>query len=323
MSITQIGCGGYGAVFHPPIGSNDTSMVGKVVFSESFDEAKREWQNIKVIKKIDPEQNYFLYPSKKEEIDVSEYNKFAKTPVNYATGGKLVQFTLKNGGVSLRKHNYSTLNQLLVHILRVAQSIQILLQHDIVHLDMHLGNIMLKRNDDCKVIDFGLSKTFKMFYSQSNYLWSAEYAVNPPEFRLIQTRRKKIHNLIAEQELLAKYLAVDVSDLNHIYTNPAFIDSYNQLNTSIVDIRNSQRYSKKIGLKYLQSINSHETTDVYGLGVAIMEVLIKKDFPEVSVDVYMRLWNIITNMIMPHPEHRMCIETVISEINDLLQYTIY
>ena len=171
----------------------------------------------------------------------------------------------------------------------------------------------------CKVIDFGLSKSSKTFYSQLNYLWSAQYAVNPPEFRLIQTKHKKKHNLVAEQDLLAKYLVVDESDLNHVYTNPAFIQSYNELNTSLVNIRNSEQYSKKIALRYLESMNSHQTTDVYGLGVAMMEVLIKTDFTEVSVNIYMKLWDIITKMIMPHPEHRMRIETVISEMKGLLK----
>jgi serine/threonine protein kinase len=319
MSNTQIGCGGYGAVFHPPIGSNDTSMVGKVVFTESFKEAKKEWFNVKTIRKIDPDQNYFLYPTTKEEIDISEYNKYAKTPIANAIDGKLVQFTLKNGGVSLRKHHYPSLNQLLVHIIRVAQSIQIMLQNNIVHLDIHLGNMMLNGEGNCKVIDFGLSKNSKTFYSQLNYLWSAQYAVNPPEFRLIQTKHKKKYNLVAEQDLLAKYLVVDESDLNHVYTNPAFIQSYNELNTSLVNIRNSEQYSKKIALRYLESMNSHQTTDVYGLGVAMIEVLIKTDFPEVSVNIYMKLWDIITKMIMPHPEHRMRIETVISEMKGLLK----
>ena len=318
MTNIQIGCGGYGAVFQPPIGSNNTNTVGKVVFSESEKEANKEWFNIKAIRRIDPEQNYFLYPIKKEEIDVIEYNKYAKTPFADKGVKTLVQFTLKDGGVSLREYRHSSLLDVLLHIIRIAQTIEIMLQNNIVHLDMHLGNMMTTSVGNCKVIDFGLSKNSKTFYSPSNFLWTTEYAVNPPEFRLVQTKRKTNNNLGEEQKIMAKYLLVDESYLNHIYMNPSFIESYEQLNSSIVSLRHSEKYSKKIALEYLQNMNSHETTDVYGLGVAMIEIIAKNDFPEVSLDTYMKLWDIITKMIMPHPKDRMSIETVINELKSLL-----
>jgi serine/threonine protein kinase len=227
---------------------------------------------------------------------------------------------LQDGGVSLRKYHHSSLQDVLIHIVRIAQTIQIMLQNNIVHLDMHLGNMMSSGVSNCKVIDFGLSKTSKTFYSPLNFLWTTEYAVNPPEFRLVQTRRKKNNNLAIEQQILAKYLLVDESYLNHIYMNPLFIDSYEQLNSSIVSLRQNEKYSKKIALDYLQSMNTHETTDVYGLGVAIIEIITKKDFPEVSLDTYMKLWDVITKMIMPHPKDRMPIATVINELKSLLEH---
>lgn len=320
MSSIQIGCGGYGAVFQPPIGSNDTNMVGKVVFSESQKEANTEWFNTKAIRKIDPDQDYFLYPIKKEEIDAKEYNKHAKSPFIDIGVKTLVQFTLKDGGVSLRKYHHSSFHNVLMHMVRIAQTIEIMLQNNIVHLDMHLGNMMSTSVGNCKVIDFGLSKNSKTFYSPSNFLWTTEYAVNPPEFRLVQTRRKKNNNLGEEQKILAKYLLVDESYLNHIYQNPSFIESYDQLNSSIVNLRQSEKYSKKIALEYLQNMKSHETTDVYGLGIAMIEIITKKDFPEVSLDIYMKIWDIITKMIMPHPKDRMSIETVINELKSLLEH---
>lgn len=318
MISTQIGYGGYGAVFLPPIGSNDTSMVGKVLFSGSSRDADIEWLNIKAIKKIDPEQKYFLYPIMKENIDVNEYNKYANTPVRHKTGDKFVQFRLKNGGVPLRNHHSPSLKQVLIYIIRIAQSIQIMLNNDIIHHDMHLGNI-ISGADDCRIIDFGLSRTLKEFYSSSNFLWNAAYAVNPPEFRLVQTRLMKTNNLIAEKELLAEYLLLDASFLDHIYTNPTFIESYQNLNTTLVGLRTITGYSRKRALEYLKSINSHETTDVYGLGIAMIEILTKTDFSEALFDVNIRLLDIITKMIMPHPKDRISTEIVIAEIQYILQ----
>lgn len=320
MSHTEIGSGSFGTVFRPPLGSNDSTMVGKVMFNHDNRDMKQEWFNTKAIKKIDPEQNYFLYPIKKEEIDVVEYNKYAKKPFKDTGARKLVQFTILDGGVPLSKHKYKyqSLHQMLTHFLQIAQSIQLLLKNNIVHQDMHLGNVMTNDLDSCKVIDFGLSKTSQTFYSHLNVLWSAQYAVHPPEFRLIQSRHKDTHNLAAEKDLLAYYVSVDSSYLNYIYNHPAFIQSFNDIKTSIATLDNG-RPTKKVTLEYLKSLNSHETVDVYGLGVAMIAILTKIDFPEVSVDTYVKVWDIITNMMMPHPKHRMSVETVINEFTSLLQ----
>lgn len=318
MSCIEVGSGSFGAVFHPPLGSNDSTMVGKVIFNEDNKEIKREWFNTKAIRKIDPNQNYFLYPMKREEIDVVEYNKYAKNPLDCKGAAKLTQFTMMNGGVSLRRHKCQSFYEFLIHILKVSQSIQIMLQNNIIHLDLHLGNVMYN-GIDSKVIDFGISKTSTTVYSNLNYLWSHRYAVNPPEFRMIQSRNKYYHNLLAEKELLARYVSVDLAYLDYIYMNPVFIQSFNDIDTSIGNLSARGRPTKKVALEYLKSINSHETTDVYGLGVAMIEILTKTDFPEVSVDMYIKVLDIITTMIMPHPKDRMSIETVINEITSLLQ----
>lgn len=318
MIYTEVGSGSYGVVFRPPLGSNDSNMVGKVIFTGDNTEVKREWFNTKAIKKIDPEQNYFLYPTKKEEINVTEYNKYAKTPFENTRYRTLIQFTIKDGGMSLYKYQFKSFNQVLIYVLQVAQGIQVMLQNNIVHLDIHLGNIMSNDLDSCKIIDFGLSKTSKTFYSHLNFLWSIEYAVNPPEFRLIQSKHKEIHNLVAEKGLLAKYLSDDSSYLDYVYMNPVFIQSFNDLHTSIVSLEDNGRPNKKVTLEYLKSINSHETTDVYGLGIAMIKIITTTDYPEVSVDTYIKVWDIITNMIMPHPKDRMSVETVINEIKCLL-----
>jgi len=319
MSFTEIGSGGYGVVFRPPIGSNDSNMVGKVLFDGDDKEIKKEWSNTKMIMKIDPEQEFFLYPTIKEEINVDEYNKYAKKPLEGRGDRKLTQFTIRDGGISLRKHQYQTFKQMLIHILQISRSIQLLLNNNIVHLDLHLGNVLSKGNGKCKIIDFGLSKNSKTFYSPLNILWSCEYAVNPPEFRLIQSRNRKINNLDAEKQLLAKYISMDASYIDYIYLNPVFIQSYNDLNSSISNLVKTGRPTKKVTLEYLQLINSHETTDVYGLGIAMIEILTKTDYPEVSIDTYTKLWDIITNMIMPHPKHRLSIGNVIAELESLLQ----
>lgn len=318
MSCTEIGSGGYGVVFRPPLGSNDSSMVGKVLFNDDITDVEREWFNVKKIMKMDPEQNFFLYPVKQEEIDVSEYNKYAKTPLE-GTRRQLTQFTIRDGGVSLRNYQYQSFEHILIHILQVCQSIQFMLKNDIVHHDIHLGNIMSNGIDNCKIIDFGLSKNSKTFYSSANYLWSAEYAVNPPEFRLVQSRNRQTHNVFVEKQLLAKYVSIDTPYIDYIYVNPAFIQSYNDLNTSIVGLVDTGKPTKKDTLKFLKSINCHETTDVYGLGIAMIEVLAKNGHLEVQDDIYMQLWGIITYMVMPHPKHRMSVETVVKEIECLLQ----
>ena len=321
MEPVQIGEGAYGTVFRPPIGSHNDSLVGKVMLNDYIEynsvDTNIEWAQRNVLSLIDPHQSHFLYPLNKQQIDVLEYNKYAKVPLD-CKDSTMWQLTMNDGGFSLRKQgDMGMLNVWMVlnYTIQVAQSIKRLLHNDLVHLDLHLGNIVSKDSSHCKVIDFGLMLRTHKFYTNANPAWTFSYAVNPPEMRLIQPRDKHNHSMKYEQELMATYIGIDEDNLQHMFVNPAFILSYEHLKTTMRDIR-----SKNVKLQYLKDINAHEKADIYALGVALIEMLSYTNDKGISVDVVLKIWDIITRMLMPHPNNRICIDTLIYELTELITH---
>lgn len=333
MVPVEIGAGSYGAVFRPPIPASGYSvvngnvesvehLVGKVMYVEdvSSKEADIEWAQRDILSSIDPHQSYFLYPLEKQKIDFVQYNIYAKVPLKHAEHN-LWQLTMYDGGMSVRKQGEKgMLNVVTVlnYILQVAQSIKRLLDNDLVHLDLHAGNVVSKDSAKCKLIDFGLMLRANKFYTNANPAWTFKYAVNPPEMRLIKARGKGNHNMKYEQELMAKYVGIEEDNLQHIFVNPAFILSYDHLKSTLMDMSDGHHQPKQNKLHYLKSIRAHEKTDIYGLGVAFIEMLSYTNDDDVSVDVVLKVWDIITRMLMPHPSNRICIDRLIYELNDLI-----
>jgi serine/threonine protein kinase len=326
MEPIQIGHGSYGSVFRPPIGSHNDSLIGKVMFNDYIEyssvDTDIEWAQRDILYIIDPHQSHFLYPLNKQQIDVVEYNKYTKDPIE-CKDCTMWQLTMYDGGLSVRQQGEKgmlSVFMVLHYTIQMAQSIKRLLHNDLVHLDLHLGNVVSKDNRHCKVIDFGLMLRAKMFYTDANPAWTFQYAVNPPEMRLIQPKDKHHHSMKYEQELLAKYIGIDEDNLQHIFVNPAFILSYEHLKTTMMEMSEPHKRPKKTKLQYLKSINAHEKTDVYALGVALIEMLSYTDDKDISVDVVLKVWDIITRMLMPHPNNRICIDALIYELTGLMKH---
>lgn len=328
MEPKAIARGAYGTVFQPPINQpkehTDKKMIGKVVlsdyknrsFSVTMSDADKEWFNRKYLRTLDPNQDYFVYPLHRQEIDIQDYNKYAKKPIHDAPEGTtLTQFLMVNAGVSLRrqaKDNKLTFPKILDYATKVAESIRTLLKDELVHLDVHLGNMVSNEQDKCRLVDFGLMMCSGAFYTTYNTLWREVYAISPPEFRLFQLRRRRLNNLRQEQCLLAKYVGIEPEGLNHIFEKPLFKLSYQYLQSTMTEL-----HQPRAMMDYLKEQKAHEKVDIYGLGVSMIEMLSYVDDPNLSNNIVCKTWDIITKMIMPHPENRMDINTFINKITEL------
>ncbi len=328
----MIARGAYGTVFQPPINQSNQpkenankKMVGKVVISDykhrSFSiilsDADKEWSNRTLLRSLDPNQVHFVYPTSRQEIDVHDYNKYVKKPINDAPEGTtLTQFIMIDAGTSLRrqaKESRLTLQKILDYSLQVAEGIQTLLQDELVHLDIHLGNMVSNAEGRCRLVDFGLMMCSGAFYTHHNTLWREVYAISPPEFRLLQCSRMKYNTLKQEQTLLATYIGIYPDGLDHVFQKPVFKKSYHYLQTTMASLN-----EKTQRMDYLREHNAHEKVDIYGLGVSIIEMLSYVDEPNLSTKLVSKIWDIITMMIMPHPDDRMDINAFISSATQLL-----
>lgn len=331
MKPKQIGAGSFGTVFSPAIGVDDPNVIGKVMVADYTDNTHEnvdaEWREREQLFKLDPGQVYFVYPLEQRKIDVEEYNKYAKTPVEISlkTQKHMVQLTMPNGGLTLRKRGKNgllTFRQVLEYSLQAARCIELMLANKMVHLDFHADNIVVNDEGKCRAIDFGLMKHSSMFYTTKNYLWSCDYAINPPEFRLVQARNKASHNLGHEQKLMTHYVGVEANNLNHVFDNASFQDSYDSIRQAIAVLDGRPKITKLNRLRFLKSIKSHEKTDIYGLGITMMELLsyLKDDHSVekvVTPEIVKTTWDIIVKMIMPHPQDRMNIGEFIREMSEV------
>lgn len=313
-NIIIIGSGSYGTVFAPPINwiNNKTDdLVGKVLFSDNYHDIIQEWDASECLRQVDPDNKYFIYPLQKSQLTIQEYNKYAKKPLNYVNPyGELTQFIMKNGGQSIRsivKQNNISFTSIVQCVLDVAQCIKVLQQNQLIHQDIHPGNIVNKDGKH-RLIDFGMMITSTQYYSPYNLLWNEEYAISPPEYRLLQHNRPK-KGIKYEQELLAKYVGIKTEDLNDIFHNRYFILSYNYLVKSLKENDNS--------CCYLKQKKSYNKADIYSLGVCIIEMLSYLDEQSVPPEVAPQLSFLIVRMLMPHPENRIDIDTVIDKFTTI------
>ena len=319
MECSTIGSGSYGTVFSPPINEvNDTKddLVGKVLLTDCTRDITVEWEASGYLQAIDPQHKYFVYPIKKVNVTIQDYNKYAKKKLKVKKEPKeLTQFIMVNGGLSVRsiaKKTSLPFNKIVDCVLQVAQCIKILQKNDLVHQDIHLGNIV-NRDGNYRLIDFGLMITSSQYYTPFNILLNEEYAISPPEYRLLQKRKQDNSNVRFEQELLAKYVGILSKDLNDIFTNKYFILSYNYLVSSL---------KVKDPCYYLEQIKSYNKADIYSLGVSLIEMLSYLDDNSVPVEIGPQLSMLIVRMLMPHPENRIDIDTLIfkfTTISNLLK----
>lgn len=312
--ITTIGSGSYGTVFAPPINMNNNTdnFVGKVLLTDNHRDITQEWDASECLREIDPDNKYFIYPLQKTQLSIQEYNKYAKKQLKYIEPSKqLTQFIMKNGGQSIRciaKKTNLSFTSIVQCVLEIAQCIKLLQKNKLIHQDIHPGNIV-RKDGRHRLIDFGMMITSSEYYTSFNMLLNEEYAISPPEYRLLQYDRQKKNNIKYEQNLLAKYVGINNEDLNDIFHNRYFIMSYNYLVNSLKDCEDP--------CSYLKQKKSYNKADVYSLGVCLIEMLSYLDEQGVPPEVGPQLSFLIVRMLMPHPENRIDIDTMIEKFTTI------
>jgi serine/threonine protein kinase len=318
MEYTTVGSGSYGIVFSPPINNsslemsnNKDDLVGKVLLTDDEIEIAQEWEASEYLQEIDPQHKYFVYPIKKVHLEAQDLIKHAKKPLKSINPSmKVTQFIMVNGGPSMRsiaRQKCLSFDNIIDCILQSAQCIKVLQNNNFIHQDIHLGNIVNKDGKH-RLIDFGLMITSSQYYTPFNALLNEEYAISPPEYRLLQTDKQNNSNINFEQELLAKYIGIQTEGLNDVFKNRYFIMSYNYL---VRSLKNNDPFS------YLKKIKSYNKADIYSLGVCLIEMLSYLDDKSVPSEFVPQLSSLIVRMLMPHPENRIDIDVLIFKLTTI------
>jgi serine/threonine protein kinase len=199
-----VGQGTYGCGFFPGFScSNDANAsVDSKVFSKlmTLDDAKEEFKINDIIRVIDSDEKYSIYPDKICNLDPKDYDTYKKDGIRDCklipskklnsniikniTTGKLKLLQSSFGGPTLYSyinHYYKLYNnnaiiqkkQQFIDIMYVLDGLENLFkglvhyhEHNFAHLDIKDDNIVISLDNDiskCKFIDFGLSNLVSKF----------------------------------------------------------------------------------------------------------------------------------------------------------------
>jgi hypothetical protein len=172
--------GAAGCITSPPLkckheqNNNSTDLVSKIIRPN---DAKMEYNQASILKKIDPNQDYLIYPEKMCDIDplevtnsniIKECTKdYKKNPLFGIKRENASLIYYKNGGVPYDKLNVEanqvyTVFESISHLL---EGLNLMHSNDYVHMDIHIGNVVVK-NLKPKFIDFGFGIEIKYFFNR-------------------------------------------------------------------------------------------------------------------------------------------------------------
>ena len=182
----------------------DPSKIAKLM---NTDEAQHEMSIASVFKRIDPAQEYFLYPKYSCQVNpraVKTANGANYLPsIHQCIGGpkknplrklpeQAVQIFMKYGGNNLSNLDLAlqaNANSVLESMLRLFDGLTLLHSKNIVHLDIKPDNIVFNTDDGYApyIIDFGLICSPTKIYL-TNLNWFRIYNSYPPEVSFLSKK---------------------------------------------------------------------------------------------------------------------------------------
>lgn len=192
-----LGCGTYGCVYYPPYPSTNSEKTKKYsnyvmkIQDASYKVCMREQDIINKLKKIDPDQNNFIYFSDSSIIPIpydkcSGCSRLIEHPVGYYMrhGGHTLEYMGKNRPVFF-------LENISKWLLDILEAIEILQKNKISHSDIKADNILIDPTDNrARLIDFNLSFIYGEFNTRP--IINSFYEIMPPFINLLSDETKEV-----------------------------------------------------------------------------------------------------------------------------------
>jgi serine/threonine protein kinase len=343
--------GSFGCVYKPAIlctnGNTYPDHIGKVYFkptTSAYEKAVAE-----LLSKIDPQQRTMIYPIDKNCLVTKKDISFEgakkgcimKDNVEYGRlKPELQQMVMRYGGQSLNTYlrtmpNKLTRVQALTMLSLVFRAVQKLVHANMVHQDIKHENIVVGDDGKARLIDFGLLKRHDIttkqfaFYHKENYLFTVEYWVSAPEYRIrsvdfmrmghkletkpfFENQKEQIRLLV---ELAAwKKDGVDVFDKHYEESCAKLAREFHLPDKSRWDKTTSPDHAYHL----LRKMGVHAKADIYSLGIVLLQLLpylvpVKNDDPE----VVRRFNNMVYAMMRPDPRDRPTIDRVVHKVQKI------
>ena len=174
MSAKLIGQGVYGCVYYP-----NYTCKGKVKKDKYVSKLVRNGKNYvnyeyeigKIIKKINNYQDNFIIQEKKcnikTDVFMSIINKNTDCKIGSDTSYSILHSKYIESNTYynfLKKNKVTTLKQELLFIYDIFNKITLMGNVNIIHMDLHLDNILIDKNNKLYIIDFGVSLNKNKFF---------------------------------------------------------------------------------------------------------------------------------------------------------------
>lgn len=188
--------GSFGCIFHPGMSCNHKPLSSKYITKIHSSNEKTTTNEITISKKIQTIPNYTLYFSPVLEncnvnlakVDIDDIDKctfinediktkqplrYASTQTRYVEGDTLIKYIEKQNP----NNNITTIIYVIYN--KLCKSIQLLLEKEIVHFDLRENNMIITKQGQPIIIDYGISIDFGIIKKNKfapRYLKKAFYA---------------------------------------------------------------------------------------------------------------------------------------------------
>ena len=307
-----IGDGSYGCAIKPAITKEikKTFMkyknkkkddIGKV-FKKGYSDFKYEFDNGKLLNKIDPKHLFSIelkagYKIKNKKIedcvDKTEY----------------YQIIYENGGVTLSDMKKMTMNDFFEKFLIMMEGLEKIHNLGLLHRDIKPDNILIK-DEKISLIDFGLVESFNDVYDiENDHVLKYKYPFYPPEFIVM-------YHVLNGNEDLIKKCEEDYKNRNTSNSLFQCIDSYKKYFTH-EKISKKQSFNELIELLKKKDfkniiIKNVDKADIYGIGITLLIIIEDIEFEnKKEKKIYKKL---VKNCINFNVENRWSCKEIINYI---------
>ena len=354
-----LGEGSYGCVFHPAIkkcnilnantntNSKQSNYVSKV-FTD-IAEAHKDFNQGKVMSRIDTKNEYTIVPVSMCELD---FDELKKAEVEYRKCNKLaydnidgiVQVVYSEKGIALddyMKQNNLTVSNVLDIAEYLIKGVKFFKDNKVIHHDIKPPNIVMTADNKPKYIDFGLTQEYSTYFENA---FGANYRYWSKEMGLYDEIRAYVLPDVRD----LKYGVCEVwkkrfSDTKEVFlekskTKINIVSIYRKYFPDFFDEIMGKVYDEKIGCIYDQSSNKMVSSDVdklnqifepfldkfdiFGIGRTIEDMLeTVEDTPDSTshseYSKYEGLIKLVEQTTLSDPRKRMTVEKTLSEVQRL------
>lgn len=297
MPHKLLGKGGYGCGFFPALSctdpkKNSRAVVGKVFYDE--DSADIEINQAKLLKSIDPEQKFFLYPVDRCTVSIDTLLKDGMEcvedidDVHGQLPPQVQQLLMPNGGKTLSQYLKDlreplTRTQALRLVRPLFQGVQLLQKHGMVHQDIKTPNIVINDRNRVRLIDWGTAMDdMETVYADINNMYLPPgfdhvdenglpefvYCISPPEYRIVDYRKYVRKYRIPINEIPAQILFIEEAAIYRSKWVPRPLHgwySYYKLNNASQHSMMNKLF-REFNVDTFKKMVPITAADVYGLG---------------------------------------------------------